>query len=105
MKHNEFENWLNEIYTTQNGGRLQKRPRSDAMSRCKRVERYEGDLDDHYHQYGMKGLLLRLNYTRGDQEAGINPQHSIPIQGNMYNGTSSLKNAVNLYRQFCEYYY
>lgn len=104
MKDNDFENWLIETYKTQDGGRLQNRPISDALSRCRRVEKYEGDLDAHYHKDKMKNLFYKLTYSKDDEETGVTPRHSIPIQGNIYNGTSSLKNAVNLYRQFCVYY-
>jgi hypothetical protein len=37
--------------------------RGDAMSRCRRVERYQGDLDDHYRGDKMTGLLSHLLYS------------------------------------------
>jgi hypothetical protein len=101
MKENEFDEWLIEEYVTRNGTRLQKRPRSDANSRCKRVERHEGDLDNHFKKDRMRSLLNSLAYSKSDQEAGVSPSHSIPIDGNILNGTSPLRNAINLYCQFC----
>ena len=62
------------------------------ISNCKRVERYEGDLDAHYIADGLEGLVDRLNPKR--------PGHKIPIDGNIYNGTATLKSAVGLYRDF-----
>ena len=101
MKKNEFDKWLIEKYVTRNGTPLQKRPRSDAKSRCKRVERHEGDLDIHFKKDNMLSLLNKLAYSKGDQESGVSPRHSIPIDGNIQNGTASLRNATNLYCQFC----
>jgi hypothetical protein len=101
MKENEFETWLKEGYVTRNGTPLEKRPRGDALSRCRRVEKYEGDLDAHFKKDKMRSLLESLTYTKADQEAGVSPQHTIPIDGNILNGTASLRNAVKLYLQLC----
>ena len=62
------------------------------ISNCRRVERYEGDLDARYDADGLAGLTDRLNPS--------DPKHKIPIKGNSYNGTATLKSAVNLYRDF-----
>ena len=62
------------------------------ISNCRRVERYEGDLDARYDADGLAGLTDRLNPS--------DPKHTIPIKGNSYNGTATLKSAVNLYRDF-----
>ena len=62
------------------------------ISNCKRVEYHEGDLDAHYDADGLVGLMDRLNAKR--------PEHRVPINGNIYNGTATLKSAVGLYRDF-----
>ena len=62
------------------------------ISNCRRVERYEGDLDARYDADGLAGLTDRLNPS--------DPKHKIPIKGNIYNSTATLKSAVNLYRDF-----
>ena len=62
------------------------------ISNCRRVERYAGNLDSHYDADGLVGLMDRLN-PRG-------PEHNIPINGNIYNGTATLRSAVGLYRDF-----
>jgi len=62
------------------------------ISNCKRVEHFEGDLDAHYDADGLAGLMDRLNPKR--------PEHKVPINGNIYNGTATLKSAIGLYRDF-----
>ena len=62
------------------------------ISNCRRVERHEGDLDSFYDSDELDGLLQRLNPGE--------PEHGIPIAGDMYNGTATLKTAVSLYRDF-----
>ena len=62
------------------------------ISNCKRVERFEGDLDVHYDADGLASLIGCLNPKR--------PEHKIPINGSIYNGTATLKSAVGLYRDF-----
>ncbi len=101
MRKNEFEIWLMESYLTQNGTPLQKRPRSDAISRCKRVEKYEGNLDAHFEKDKMFSLLEKLTYSRADEMAGITPLHAVRIKGNIHNGTASLRSAIKLYQKFC----
>jgi len=64
-------------------------------SRCKRVERYEGDLDSHFAQDEMQSILQALTYSRADKSSGISPQHTVPIEGDVVNGTASLRSAVN----------
>ena len=59
---------------------------------CPRVERHEGDLDAHYDSDELDSLAQRLNPGE--------PEHGIPIAGDVYNGTATLKNAVSLYRDF-----
>jgi hypothetical protein len=101
MRDSEFGTWLEQRYRKRNGDALQARPRGDARSRCKRVERYTGDLDSFFTQDEMQGLLQALSYSRADNSSGISPQHNVPIDGDVVNGTASLRNAINLYRQFC----
>ena len=62
------------------------------ISNCRRVERHEGDLDAPYDSDELDGLLQHLNPGE--------PEHWIPIAGDVYNGTATLKNAVSLYCDF-----
>ncbi len=79
---------------------------STAISRnsnCKRVERFEDSLKDHYKKDRCKQLLRRLEYSMDDQVHGRPASHSIPIEGNIFNGTATLKQAVNLYVEYLDY--
>jgi hypothetical protein len=70
------------------------------VSNCRRVEEFEGDLDAAFHRDGMADLLRRLVYSKDDQNRARAARHGIPIAGNLYNGTATLRAAVNLYREF-----
>jgi hypothetical protein len=102
MRDDEFASWLSETHRTRVGTRLGRRPQSDALSRCRRVESHEGNLDAHFARDRMKHLLDRLTYSRTDERNGISARHSISIDGDVVNGTASLRNAADLYRRFCE---
>jgi len=86
VQEERFKAWL-VVERELNAGTIGSR-----ISNCKRVEHYEGDLDTHYDADGLVGLMDRLNPRR--------PEHKIPINGNVYNGTATLKSAVGLYRGF-----
>jgi hypothetical protein len=78
---------------------------SDCISRCRRVAKYEGDLDVHFNTDKGKLLLDKLAYSRSQAEQSINPKHNIQIKGDkgyfsIYEGTSSLLNAVKRYFDF-----
>ncbi len=84
MQETRFKGWLER---GRSAGTVGSR-----ISNCRRVEHYEGDLDAHYDVDGLAGLMDRLNPG--------GPKHKIPINGNIYNGTATLKSAVSLYRNF-----
>ena len=86
MQEESFKAWLG-IERELSAGTVGSR-----ISNCKRVERYEGNLDNHYDADGLTGLIECLNPK--------NPAHKVPINGNVYNGTATLKSAVSLYRDF-----
>lgn len=92
MKETEFYSWLCEKFS---GGTPNSR-----LSNCLRVEQYEGDLDDQFLRDKGVFLLNKLSYTKNDQRNNRTAKHSIPIDGNTYNGTATLKQAVNLYFKF-----
>lgn len=74
----------------------------DSMrSNCHRVERHLGDLDGHWRLDRMEGLLRKFVYDRNEEFRGIAPWHGIPIDGDQYNGTATLKSALTLYGKFC----
>lgn len=70
------------------------------ISNCRNVENYEGDLDDHFKKdYGLS-LLAKLSYSAEDERNNAPSTHNIPIQGNIRNGSATLKQATNLYMAF-----
>ncbi len=86
VQEESFKAWLvveRELSTGTVGSRI---------SNCRRVEHYEGDLDALYDADRLTSLMDRLNPKR--------PEHKVPINGNAYNGTATLKSAVGLYRDF-----
>ncbi|HKY29053.1 MAG TPA: hypothetical protein VJM12_14025 [Pyrinomonadaceae bacterium] len=101
MRDDAFATWLSQKHRTRTGTRLGTRPQADARSRCRRVESYEGDLDEHFRRDQMATVIARLTYSRADEGGGLAPRHDIPIDGDVVNGTASLRNAANLYRLFC----
>ena len=72
----------------------------DCISRSRRVELHEGNLLNHYNVDSGRALLNRLEYSTSDEQSGIEQRHSIPIDGKIRTGTSSLRNAVQHYLDF-----
>ena len=70
------------------------------VSNCRRVERYEGDLDVHFQTDGMASLMRNLTYSTEDSNLNRPAQHNIPIVGDVRNVTATLKQATGLYQQF-----
>lgn len=97
--NDEFAEWLASTYKTRAGGRLIVAAQRDAISRCRRVEASEGNLDAHYDRDRMQDVLERFTYSRHDSQ----PAHQIQISGDVYNGTASLRNALRLYQRFREW--
>ena len=73
------------------------------VSNCKRVEKFEGDLDTHFDADGCHDLLDRLTYSSHDQQFGAPQRHQVPIQGDVRNGSATLKQAVALYVNYRRY--
>lgn len=93
MEAEKFKNWMEfngkPLSTIQN-----------RISNCRNVENYEGDLDQHFiKDYGLS-LLEKLSYSTSDERINSPSKHRIPIDGNMRNGSATLKQAVNLYMSF-----
>ena len=97
MRDDDFARWLKNIYKTRKGTSLVAAAQRDSISRCRLIERYEGDLDKNFLQDGLKRILSRLECP------DVNPRHDIPIDGNPKTGTASLKTAANHYFYFCIY--
>ena len=93
-KWRPFETWLD----TERG--LDSRTIGNRISNCRRVEKFEGDLDAFFDADGLAGLLERLTYSTDDARYRRQPKHKIPFSGDVRTGTSTLKTAVRLYRDF-----
>ena len=96
MQKTHFKTWM------ASERKFNDRTISSRMSNCERVEAFEGDLDAHFDANGLKQLIERLAYTKEDEQYGRKPKHNVPISGDIYNGSATLKGAVNLYRKFRE---
>ena len=70
------------------------------LANCMRVETFEGDLDTLYDADRLDDLIDRLNYSREDARYERSPSHKVRINGDIYNGSATLKSAVGLYRDF-----
>ena len=94
MREYEFRKWLIEV---------KGYGHSTADSRVNnvlRVCRYETDLDVLYERDRCRELLEKLTYSELDRIWKKSPKHNIPIAGDIYNGTATLKQAVKLYVEF-----
>lgn len=78
------------------------RTTNSRVSNCVRVCEFEGDIDALYVKDKCKDLLFRLTYTTEDERHGRHPRHSVPINGNIRNGTATLKQAAGLYIRYLE---
>ena len=94
MQEERFTVWL----VTVRG--LNARTAGSRLSNCKRVEANEGKLDKQWETDGLVSLIDRLTYSKEDERSGRRPKHRMKIDGDVYNGTATLKNAVVLYRDF-----
>lgn len=98
MQINKFREYLHSSY---GGGRkLNDNTINARISNCKHMEEFEGDLDVLFDYDQLENLLARLRYTKEDQRAHKPLKHKIPIKGNWYTGTATLKSATTLYQSF-----
>lgn len=94
MREMEFRHYLETMR------RLQRHTIQSRVANCKRVESYEGDLDDHFQSDRLLSLMKRLTYSAEDQHRNREPNHKVPIAGDVRNGSATLKQAVTLYQRF-----
>ena len=94
MNKDLFHNWLKSFK------KLDSTTSSTRSSNCLRIERFYGDLDEQYNADRCVSLIEQLTYTTTDKKLGNKPKHNIPIDGDIYNGTHTLKAALKLYIEF-----
>jgi hypothetical protein len=90
MKQKEFEVWLTN--REMDSGTISSR-----VSNVNRVCEFEGDVDKHFDSDCGKIIIEKLSYSTSDQHNALPPRHSIPIEGELRNGSATLKSAVKLY--------
>src|SRR3712207_2444316 len=73
---------------------------SAQMHRAARVEEFHGDLDVHYANDRMEGLLQMLRYSTDDARRNRPNPTRIPIEGDIRNNLASYLNAIERYRRF-----
>jgi HNH endonuclease len=95
-----FKTWLHTEYVQRTGKSLGAGTQVSRIANCSTIEQIEGDLDAHFQRDGMRELLDRLTYSTDDAREKKPPRHRIPIDGDIANGTSTYRAAVNLYRKF-----
>ena len=94
MREQPFRRWLRDARELGEG------TINSRVSNCNRVETHEGDLDALWNEDRLRGLLNLFTYSKKDERRGRPPRHSIPIDGDPYTGTATLKLAIGLYGDF-----
>jgi hypothetical protein len=92
-----FKNWLTDIYG------MEAKAAESRTTNCRTIEKIEGDLDMHFEHDKGKYLLELLTYSRADEANNAPAKYNIPIDGVIYTGTSTLKQAINRYMEFKQY--
>ena len=88
MNAEGFKNWL--LASGQKKSAAENR-----VANCATVEREQHvDLDVCYTKDRCERLIDLLTYSREDARRNRPPRHSIPINGDAYNGTATYKSAV-----------
>ncbi len=94
MKTEQFAEWLRETRS------YKKNVIQSRISNCHKVELHYLDLDNHYIKDKGQHLHEILTYSKNDERGNKPTKHGIPIDGNVREGSASLKQAVKLYMEF-----
>ena len=70
------------------------------LYRAGRVEEFHGNLDEHYDNDRMEGLIAMLRYSSDDRRRNRPNPSKIPFDGDIHNNLASYRNAVERYRRF-----
>jgi hypothetical protein len=70
------------------------------MYRAGRVEEHRGNLDEHYANDRLAGLIDSLRYSTDDKRNNRPNPSKIPFEGDIRNNLASYRNAVERYRKF-----
>lgn len=66
-----------------------------------RVERHYGDLDRHYADDRLAGLVAALTYTEEDERLGRPNPSRLTLCGNVRSTLTGCRTAIELYAFFC----
>ena len=75
MMESEFRDYLRSLHRRDGVHRFQERTVQNRVSNCKNVERYEGDLDQHFDKDQCRDLL-QLLHREPRYEQPSRPQNS-----------------------------
>ena len=95
MKETEYRQ-----YFRKSGLAIENTIKAQIKSRVKRVEKFHGDLDEHYAQDLMASVIEELKYSRDDQRSNQPNPSWIQINGDIYKSLYSYRKAVEWYRNF-----
>ena len=94
MNTKQFIIWLS------NEKKMKPLVTSARASNCKKVEKVYGDLDSHYDLDKGVALLTLLKYSKEDEREKRHAKNKITIEGNIYNGLATLRQAIRQYIEF-----
>ena len=89
-----FKKWLIEFRG------LKASVASFRVSNCGAIEKVYGNLEEHYFLDGCKNILSQLQYTKKDERENNEKMHLINIDGNIYNGTATLRQTLSRFVEF-----
>ena len=95
MRELEYRNWLamqGREPSTQN----------TSVSVIRRIENAYGDLEQEFALSGLESILADLAYSKSDQKNNDPNPSKVQIDGDVYNGLSSVRTHLNYYRRFLE---
>lgn len=97
MRRDDFKEWLL--------ARVNKKPASDCVSRCKTVETaLEIDLDEEFSIDKGKRLMGKMQYSIADERANKEAPDEFHFKdnANIRYRMTNLRSAVNKYFEFCK---
>ena len=94
MREQEFAQWMLE-------SGYNRTDIAAILVNLHKIMGYEGSLDGHFREDGCRKLLRKFRYSLKDREAGVPPQHSVPIDKDPLRETESLKRSLKFYMDFC----
>jgi hypothetical protein len=92
MKEQEFLSWM--LDSGYNRSKIMA-----FLASCKRIEEFEGSIDEHFKVDRGRNLLRKFRYSAKEQDYG-SPQHAVPIERDAVKETDALKKALKFYLDF-----